>query len=82
MGIRLANIMVGTQVRPICDDSLPYVTKDSIGFITRLRKYDRCYSDFYVTVEWDNGTETFLNAQFFRKTVMVIETGAESDFIS
>lgn len=67
------NIDIGTQVRPLCNDSLPYVTIESIGSVTRLRKIGRNHWDFHATIEWDNGTESFLNAQFFWKTVIVID---------
>jgi hypothetical protein len=66
-------IKVGTQVRPICDDVLPYVTRLSTGQVVMLKTVGSNSRDFYATVRWDNGTETFLNAVFFVKTVEIIE---------
>lgn len=66
-------IKVGTQVRPICDDVLPDVTRLSTGQVVMLKAIGFDNRDFYATVRWDNGTETFLNAVFFTKTVEIIE---------
>ncbi|OAI15006.1 hypothetical protein A1359_09840 [Methylomonas lenta] len=68
-----SKIKLGSLVRPICDDVLPDVTRLSIGQIIMLKTVGFNSRDFYVTVRWDNGTETFLNAVFFVKTVEIIE---------
>lgn len=66
------NINVGTRVRPVCDDVLPDVSTESTGIVIMLRRIGRDNHDFHATILWDNGTETFLNAVFFLKTVEVI----------
>lgn len=65
-------VKVGTQVRPICNDALPDVTTESIGHIVMLRSIGHLNRDFHATIRWDNGTESFLNAVFFFKTVEVV----------
>lgn len=67
------SIKVGTKVKPICDDVLPNVTAESRGEIVMLRIADRQKRDFHATIHWDNGTETFLNALFFFKTVEIVD---------
>ena len=66
-------IKVGAKVRPICDDAVLDVTADSLGEFIVFKEMGRDRRDFHVTIRWDNGKETFLNALFFRKTVMIVE---------
>ena len=66
-------VKVGTNVRPVCEDALPDVTKNSLGQIVNLKEVGRYRSDFYVTIRWDNGCESFLNALFFVKTVAIVD---------
>jgi hypothetical protein len=66
-------IKVGTQVRPVCEDALPDVTADSLGKVVMFKEIGRDRRDFYATILWDNGKESFLNAMFFLKTVAVVE---------
>lgn len=66
-------IKVGVKVRPICDDSVLDVTTDSLGEVVMFKETGRDRRDFHVTIRWDNGKETFLNALFFRKTVVVVQ---------
>jgi hypothetical protein len=72
------NIKIGAKVRPVCDDTLPDVTTESLGEVVRLKEVGRDRSDFYATIRWDNGKESFLNAMFFFKTV-VVPTGHKID---
>lgn len=67
------NIKVGTHVRPVCEDALPDVTTESLGKVVMLKEIGRDRRDFYATIRWDNGKESFLNAMFFLKTVVVVE---------
>lgn len=67
------NIKIGTQVRPVCDEILPGVTKESLGEVVRLKEVGRGSRDFYVTIRWDNGKESYLNAMFFIKTVAIVD---------
>lgn len=67
------NVKVGTNVRPICEDGLPDVTQNSLGQVVSLKEVGRYPSDFYVTIRWDNGCESFLNALFFVKTVAIVD---------
>ena len=66
-------IKVGVKVRLICDDSVLDVTADSLGEVVMFKEIGRGHREFHVTIRWDNGKETFLNALFFRKTVMIVE---------
>ncbi len=66
-------INVGTQVRPVCEDALRDVTAESLGKVVMFKEIGRDRRDFYATVRWDNGKESFLNAMFFLKTVAVVE---------
>ena len=67
------DIKVGTQVRPVCEDALPDVTADSLVKVVKFKEIGRDRRDFYTTIRWDNGKESFLNAMFFLKTVTVVE---------
>jgi DNA-binding beta-propeller fold protein YncE len=69
----LTQIKIGTQVRPINTADFQGMTKESVGKIVRIREVDRSGKDFYVTIEWDNNTVSFLNKMFLNKTVAVIE---------
>jgi hypothetical protein len=71
--MQFTNIKVGTQVRPVCEDALPDVNKQSVGEIVNLKEVGRYRRDFYVTIRWDNGCESFLNALFFVKTVAIVD---------
>ena len=73
------NIKNGTKVRPVCDDALPDVTTESLGEVVMLKEVGRDRSDFYATIRWDNGKESFLNAMFFIKTVVVVPTEHKID---
>lgn len=66
-------IKVGAKVRPICDDSVLDVSADSLGEVIMFRTIGRNRRDFHVTIRWEKGKETFLNALFFRKTLMIVE---------
>lgn len=66
-------VKVGTNIRPICEDTLPDVTKNSLGQVVNLKEVGRYRNDFYVTIRWDNGCESFLNALFFVKTVVIVD---------
>lgn len=65
-------VKVGTNVCPVCEDALPNVSKDSLGEVVNLKEVGRNRTDFYATIRWNNGFESFLNAHFFFKTVAVI----------
>lgn len=73
------NIKIGAKVRPVCDDALPDVTTESVGEVIMLKEVGCDRSDFYATIRWDNGKESFLNAMFFFKTVAVVSTGHKID---
>jgi hypothetical protein len=66
-------IKVGVKVRPFCDDAVLDMTADSLGEVVMFKEIGRDRRDFHVIIRWDNGKETFLNALFFRKTVMIVE---------
>ncbi len=66
-------INVGTQVRPVCEDAIHDVTAESLGKVVMFKEIGRDRRDFYATIRWDNGKESFLNAMFFLKTVAVVE---------
>jgi hypothetical protein len=66
-------ISVGAKVRPLYDDSFLDVTADSLGEVILFNEMGRHRRDFHVTIRWDNGKETFLNALFFRKTVQIVK---------
>ncbi|WP_020563038.1 hypothetical protein [Methylosarcina fibrata] len=66
-------VKVGTNVRLVCEDALRDVTKNSLGQVVDLKKVGRYRSDLYVTIRWDNGCESFLNALFFVKTVAIVD---------
>ena len=66
-------INVGTHVRPVCEDAITDVTTESLGKVVMLNVIGRDRRDFYATIRWDNGKESFLNAMFFSKTVTVVE---------
>lgn len=46
--MQYTNIKVGTQVRPVCEDALPDVNKQSVGEIVNLKEVGRYRRDFYV----------------------------------
>ena len=67
------DIIVGAQVRTVCEDALPDVTAESLGKVVMFKEIGRDRRDFYATIRWDNGKESFLNAMSFLKTVTVVE---------
>lgn len=71
--MNLQTIKIGTQVRPVCEDALPDVTTETLGKVIRYIENGRGTKDFYATILWDNGKESFLNAMFFLKTVAVVD---------
>ena len=73
------NIKIGAKVRPVCDDALLDVTTESLGEVLILKEVGRDRSDFYATIRWDNGKESFLNAMFSIKTVALVPTGHKID---
>ena len=73
------NIKIGTKVRPVCEDALPDVTTESLGEVIMLKEVGRDRRNFYATIRWDNGKESFLNTMFFIKTVAVVPTGHRID---
>ncbi|MDO8941066.1 MAG: hypothetical protein Q7U98_18080 [Methylicorpusculum sp.] len=67
-------ITIGTRVRLAYPDALPGLNFDCFGEVVSLcEKRQTVVPDFFATVCWDNGALSFLNATFFRKTLLIVE---------
>ncbi|WP_347990229.1 hypothetical protein [Methylomonas sp. AM2-LC] len=64
-------LKIGQTVRPV-KNAIENITDDSLGKVVQLKKSGRSMVDFYVTIHWDNGVVSYLNAVFFQKCVVLV----------